>query len=225
MLHFRKCGHSQWSRETLLKSYVHWSCFRAPILLHISDRFSCFLSYLERINQLLYCLLIDYVKGLIDSKNSDSADRAGQFFTLECFLDCKKCILHKIIAGTVREGFKFALQVCFCRLGARSNCECLVFKIVTTWTVIVKVSSRFIQASNKKTYTIGPFPGSLCANLPSMGKSKQVRETAFWLGSYEKTWINMINAEWTNTWMEKNLPTLITQHIYELADAVVHKSQ
>lgn len=35
----------------------------------------------------------------------------------------------------------------------------------------------------------------------------------------------MINAEWTNIWMEKNLPTLITQQGYELADTVVHKSQ
>lgn len=64
------------------QSYVHWSCFRAPILLHFGGRSRCFLSYLQRINQLLYCLLIDYVKGLIDSNNRDSADRAGQFFTL-----------------------------------------------------------------------------------------------------------------------------------------------
>jgi hypothetical protein len=77
---------------------------------------------------------------------------------LQSLLNGREGILDELLWGVVVVALEPALEESLGSLGARTDGESLVLKVVPAGAVVIQMSSRLIQSGNKEANTIRPLP-------------------------------------------------------------------
>jgi hypothetical protein len=143
---------------------VHGSSVRAPfLLLHGAGLRRRLLNSLHGVDYLLDPLRVNHLKWLkgavvLPADDGHSAVGAGQLLALQSLLNGREGILDELLWGVVVVALEPALEESLGSLGARTDGKCLVLKVVPAGAVVIEMSSRLIQSSNKEANTIRPLP-------------------------------------------------------------------